>query len=69
MDIATVRQEFEDKVFSFYATANQAGAYATTDGKGDDTRESLLWRQDNGRYGVRDIESAWVGFLWGRGLS
>lgn len=58
------RPAFERAIFHYYTNLKAAGWSA--DGEGDFSSEALLWRHEDGRYGVRQIEAAWVGWLLAR---
>lgn len=63
-----LRKDFEQVCFKFYMARRAQGDFENHSERGDDTPEAMFWRTDDGRYGVHQIEAAWQGFKWGRGL-
>lgn len=59
-DDTQVRATFERECFAYYQRIKAAGWSHPEEG--DATPESLFWRQENGMYGVHQIEAAWQGF-------
>ena len=55
-----LRNTFERECFAYYQRIKAAGW--SNPEEGDATSGSLFWRQENGKYGVRQIEAAWQGF-------
>lgn len=47
------------------AEAQAAGAQLDGDNGAEPTIENLCWKLEDGSYGVRAIQSAWVGYQWG----
>ena len=45
--------------------AAQAHGQTLPDDNGGATVESLCWREQDGRYGVLQLNAAWIGFQWG----
>ena len=56
----TEREAFETAVFSYYIGLKLAG-WSHSD-EGDLSRESILWREPNGQYGVIALNAAWWGW-------
>ena len=63
-----MRAEFEDRTYAYYLDRRSKGDFENHPERGDDTRESIFWKNPDGSYGVHAIQSAWQGFKWGRGL-
>lgn len=54
------REAFEAAVFAYYSGLKAAGWSHPTEG--DFSRESILWREPNGQYGVATLNGAWWGW-------
>lgn len=65
--IAMERQAFETAVWNYYQDLKAKGWSAPEEGD-TASREALFWRQENGQYGVRQIEAAWWGWKMAKGL-
>lgn len=66
--IAEERPRFEDAVYAHYKE-RQASGKLNSEGEGDGSRESLLWKQPNGEYGVLMLNAAWWGWKAAKGLA
>ncbi len=67
MSIDAEREAFEDAVWAYYQRLKSRG-WSHSDEGDPSRRESLFWRQENGMYGVRQIEAAWCGWKLAKGL-
>ena len=54
------RVAFETACFAYYRDLKAKGWHHPDEG--DLTSASLFWREDNGKYGVHQIEAAWCGW-------
>ena len=55
------RRAFEAAMWEYYRELKALGWSAPEEG--DFTPEALFWRTDTGRYGVNQIQAAWMGWL------
>ena len=58
---AALRRAFEAATWEYYRELTALGWSAPEEG--DFTPEALFWRTDTGRYGVNQIQAAWMGWL------
>ena len=56
------RPQFEDACWAHYQGLKARGWSHPEEGD-PNSRGSLFWREENGQYGVRQIEAAWRGWL------
>lgn len=59
--VLAVRRSFEAVMWEYYRELKALGWSAPEEG--DFTPEALFWRTDTGRYGVTQIQAAWMGWL------
>ena len=55
------RRAFEEAMWEYYRELKALGWSAPEEG--DFTPEALFWRTDTGRYGVNQVQAAWMGWL------
>lgn len=68
MNIEDFRGVFEARCVEQLLVARaaaQAHGRTLPDDNGEATVESLCWREPDGRYGVVQSNTAWIGFQWG----
>ena len=59
--VLDARRAFEAAMWEYYRELKALGWSAPEEG--DFTPEALFWRTDTGRYGVNQIQAAWMGWL------
>lgn len=64
-DEDVLRAEFERRMVEIGKDSRVRGNVFGDDPAVPMDRESLCWRLPNGNYGVRVIQGAWVGYLFG----
>lgn len=61
------REDFEAKCWAYYQGLKAKGWSHPEEGDSTDPA-ALFWRNDDGRYGVHQIEAAWNGWQMAKGL-
>lgn len=65
--LAQERAEFEQAAYRHYLQRKASGKL-NPDGEGDGSLESLVWKRDDGSYGVLALNAAFWGWQAARGL-